>query len=226
MTDPNAQPQHRYRIRFGKSGMLRYTSHLDVARVWERVFRRAGLPVVYSQGFNPRPKIHLAAALPLGYASIAEVLDVWLDQTLDDLSKVIGTLAQASPPGLEIYDIRAVDGRAPALQTVTEAATYEVEVGESLDPDSLRERIKSLLAQDSIWRERRDKRYDLRPLIYKLTVLPDDPRKIEMKLALAPQAGTGRADEVIEALGLDSSAAWIVRTAIHFAGEGGPNLVD
>ena len=58
-------PRQRIRVTFGKGQQLKYISHLDLARTWERVFRRARLPVAYSQGFNPRPRFQLAAALPV-----------------------------------------------------------------------------------------------------------------------------------------------------------------
>ncbi len=70
----------RLRVTFSKGGPLVYTSHLDLARAWERALRRAGVGLVYSGGFNPRPKLQLAAALPLGHTAEAEWLDVWLEK--------------------------------------------------------------------------------------------------------------------------------------------------
>jgi uncharacterized protein (DUF2344 family) len=69
----------RLRIVFSKTGALRYTGHLDLQKIWERTARRAGLPLAYSQGFHPQPKIQLAAALPLGFSGRAELVDIWLD---------------------------------------------------------------------------------------------------------------------------------------------------
>ena len=66
---------------------MRFTGHLDLHRAWERTFRRAGLPLAYSQGFNPHPRLNLASALPLGFTSEGEVIDVWLEQDLADLSE-------------------------------------------------------------------------------------------------------------------------------------------
>ena len=70
----------RIRVTFSKTYHMRYTSHLDVHRTWERTLRRARLPLAYSQGFNPRPKINLAAALPLGFTSDCEIVEFWLDE--------------------------------------------------------------------------------------------------------------------------------------------------
>ena len=76
------QRNQRLRARFAKRESLKYISHLDLARTWERVFRRAGLPVVYSQGFNPRPRFQIAAALPVGVTGQSELLDIWLSEPL------------------------------------------------------------------------------------------------------------------------------------------------
>ena len=76
----------RLRIAFSKTGALRYTGHLDLHKLWERTARRAGLPLAYSQGFHPLPKIQLAAALPLGFSARAELVDIWLDAESADSS--------------------------------------------------------------------------------------------------------------------------------------------
>ncbi len=70
----------RLRITFSKSGSLRYTGHLDLHSIWERTVRRAGLPLSYTHGFHPGPKIQLASALPLGFIGCAEIVDLWLDE--------------------------------------------------------------------------------------------------------------------------------------------------
>jgi radical SAM-linked protein len=215
---PSSAPSARcrYRIRFGKDGPLRYTSHLDLARTWERLLRRAGLPLAYSQGFNPQPKIQLAAALPLGYASSAEVLDMWLEGDVPDSGVVLARLREVAPEGLSIESVEEVDLQGPALQTLTIKAVYRIVVGDAVDRGSLERRVEALLAQDKIWRERREKRYDLRPLIDALDVVQGDPLALHAVLALSQEGGTGRPDEVVAALGLDATALRITRTAILF----------
>jgi len=79
MTQMNRQ---RLRITFAKGETLKYISHLDLARAWERALRRAGVPLAYSQGFNPRPKMAFAAALPVGYTATAEMVDILLEKPL------------------------------------------------------------------------------------------------------------------------------------------------
>lgn len=87
----------RVRIRFSKTGKIRWTSHRDIARVSERVIRRAGLPVAYSQGFSPHPKLHFGLALSTGHESLAEFVDI----DLDDASRTSPRRkrSRTSPPG-------------------------------------------------------------------------------------------------------------------------------
>ena len=102
----------RIRITFSKQGALRYTGHLDLHKLWERAARRAELPLAYSQGFHPQPKMNLAAALPLGFSSRCEVLDMRLEHEipLDDLSQ---RLNDTLPSGIQVAEIEQVDERAP-----------------------------------------------------------------------------------------------------------------
>ena len=76
----NAPLNPRLRVRFAKHGKVRFTSHRDVARVWERALRRVALPVAYSEGFSPRPRLSFGLALPTGCASVGEYLDIELDR--------------------------------------------------------------------------------------------------------------------------------------------------
>src|SRR5512136_2023173 len=71
----------RLRIVFSKTGSLRYTGHLDLQTVWERTVRRAGLPLAYTHGFHPGPKIQIASALPLGFIGRCEIVDIWLQES-------------------------------------------------------------------------------------------------------------------------------------------------
>src|SRR6266545_641178 len=142
----------RIRITFIKQGALRYTGHLDLHRLWERAARRAELPLAYSQGFHPQPKMNMAAALPLGFSSRCEVMDMKLehDIPLDDLpTRLNATL----PSGLQVVDIEQVDERAPALQTQVVSAEYEVTLTEAVGRSELKRRIDSVIKAASIRRE-------------------------------------------------------------------------
>jgi radical SAM-linked protein len=115
----------RCRITFAKTEAMRFTSHLDLHRTWERAFRRAGLPLAYSQGYNPRPRLQLASALPLGFTSLGEVLDAWFEEPLS-IEQIERALDPALPPGLEIGEVREVEMRAPSLQTQLRAAEFVI----------------------------------------------------------------------------------------------------
>jgi radical SAM-linked protein len=199
---------HRVRIQFGKTGPMRFTGHLDLAQAWERLLRRARMPVVYSKGFNPQPRLNLAAALPLGITSECELIDIWLETHVPAVD-LLQRLTAAGPPGLTIHSVEEVAIKAPSLQSQLEAAEYDI----VLEPlPELEDRVGALLAAVTLPRERRGKSYDLRPLV--LSIWPE-AQGIGMQLAARP-GNTGRADEVLLALGLDALAARIHRTRLIF----------
>jgi radical SAM-linked protein len=202
----------RIRITFTKQGALRYTGHLDLHKLWERAARRAELPLAYSQGFHPQPKMNMAAALPLGFSSRCEMLDMKLehDIPLEDLATRLNTTL---PSGLQVLDIEQVDERAPALQTQVASAEYEVTLTEPVDGSELKRRIDSVMESASLPRERRGKPYDLRPLLEELNLLGND--KIFMRLT-AREGATGRPEEVLDVLGIAFEGTRIERTRLIF----------
>jgi len=209
----------RLRITFSKSGALRYTGHLDLHSIWERTTRRAGLPLAYTLGFHPGPKIQLASALPLGFIGRAEIVDMWINEPGDALDRPYKDLLQpAAPPGLVISSVEVVDEHGPALQTQVASAEYEVTLLEAVDGSGLAAKIASLLEAGSIPRERRGKTYDLRPLIESLSITPlpeGEGEGVRMLMTLSARAGaTGRPEEVLDALGIPFETTRIERTRI------------
>jgi radical SAM-linked protein len=202
----------RIRITFTKQGPLRYTGHLDLHKLWERAARRAELPLAYSQGFHPQPKMNMAAALPLGFSSRCEVMDLKLehDISLDDLPT---RLNETLPSGLQVVDVQQVDERAPALQTQVMSAEYEVTLMEAIETTELNRRIDSVIESKAIPRERRGKMYDLRPLIEELRLLSDS--KVFMRLR-SREGATGRPEEVLDVLGIAFEGTRIERTRLIF----------
>ena len=97
----------RLRSTFSKTEAMRFTGHLDLHRTLERTMRRANLPLTYSEGFNPRPKITLASALPLGFTSEAEVVDFWLKEDLP-IKEISMALVKAAPPGIVFHQFEEV----------------------------------------------------------------------------------------------------------------------
>ncbi|MDP3185402.1 MAG: DUF2344 domain-containing protein, partial [Anaerolineales bacterium] len=215
-------------------------------RIWERTARRAGLPLVYSQGFHPQPKIQIAAALPLGFSSRAELVDIWLDAECEDSSlcpevrplqgasrrlrtpDIQTALQNAAPPGLTVLAIENVDEHGPALQTQVTAAEYEVTLHEAVDEADLTHNLSAVLEAESLPRERRGKAYDLRPLIELLHLLPCPPTPLPprsttplllMRLT-AREAATGRPEEVLDAIGIPPETARIERSRLILKSEG------
>jgi radical SAM-linked protein len=214
----------RVRITFTKQGALRYTGHLDLHKILERNIRRAKLPLAYSQGFHPQPKLNLAAALPLGFSSRAEVMDIWLNEEMPD---VAARLQAHAPPGLTFLKADQVDEKEPSLQTQVIAAEYQIELTkaaqsgeadsghrpERVEGSNLTEKIASVLEIESIPRVRRKKEYDLRPLIEELSLV--DENRIFMRLT-AREGATGRPEEVLDVLGIPLEDTRIERTKLIF----------
>ena len=117
----------RVRLRFTKLGKIRWTSHRDVARMWERALRRASLPVARTAGFNPRPKVSFGLALPTGHESVAEFLDVELETATLDVTSLPARLSPALPAGIDVTGAAVVDARTGSLQEEVSFCTWELE---------------------------------------------------------------------------------------------------
>jgi radical SAM-linked protein len=204
----------RVRITFTKTGPLRYVGHLDLQTIWERAARRAGLPLAYSNGFHPQAKISFASALPLGFSSRAEVMDMRLQADLE-LSELPSRLQKALPAGISVLDATSMDDAEPALQVQIRSAEYEVSLVEGSEALELQAAIERVLAASNLPRERRGKAYDLRPLIEQLSMVPGSRTVIFMQLA-AREGATGRPEEVLAELGIPSNSTRIERTRLIF----------
>jgi radical SAM-linked protein len=225
----------RLRVTFSKAGPLRYSGHLDLHKTWERTTLRAGLPLAYSQGFHPGPKIQLACALPLGFLGRAELVDLWLEPESEVWRlRIPEVLQAAAPPGLTILAVEEVDAHLPALQTQMASAEYEVTLLDPADAADLTRRLSAVMEAASLPRQRRGKGYDLRPLIESLTVSPPLPAplgdappgfargasrgegqgvRVFMRLS-AREGATGRPEEVLDALGIPFEATRVERTRL------------
>ena len=196
----------RLRIVFGKDAELKYISHLDLLRVWERALRRARVPLAHSQGFNPRPKLFFAAALSVGCTGRAEMLDLVLEHPVD-LREFACSLRGQMPDGLQLHSVGEVDLALPPLPSEVIAAEYEVRVQGGEATDALQARLDALLAAASIPRSRQRpdgvRVYDLRPLVQCLTLVGRQADAAIIRMCLQADAhGTGRPDEVMAALGM------------------------
>jgi radical SAM-linked protein len=213
----------RLRMTFSKSGPARYIGHLDLARALERALNRANLPVAYTHGFNRRPRLQMASALPLGYTSEYELADLLLVQRVEPEQARPQLMAKMAP-GIDVFRMTEVPIHVPSLQASTKEATYVATLLDPVDWAALDEQIRVLLAQEVLLREQEHKgkmkTYDLRPLILHLCLVDtaDSWPQIHMRLLLQPSL-TGRPDELLQALGLDPLAARIHRTHIALQGE-------
>ncbi len=117
----------KIRITYTKMGWLKYTSNLDVQKLWERAIRRARLPLAYSQGYHPKPKMNLAAPLPLGFTSSAELIDIWFTEeiTADEIKE---RLTGMFPAGIEIQKVEQVELSGASLQSIVAAGDYTIEL--------------------------------------------------------------------------------------------------
>lgn len=204
----------RLRMKFSKVGPTRYISHLDLARALERALNRARVPVSYTQGYNPRPRMQFASALPLGFTSEAELADVWLEEEIDP-AQAREQIMSRMAPGLVVHEVWEVSLDAPAMQASTQETAYVAMVDDFIDRPELRRRVDELLAAESVMRERRGKEYDLRPLILELRLEEDEDGALLLRMRLLLQPGkTGRPDEVLDALGLDPLSVRVHRTNI------------
>ncbi len=222
MTDPN-QPSTNYRLRlnFAKKSPIKYISHLNLALVWERVLRRARIPLAYSQGFNPRPKMQIASSLPLGTTGAAEILDIIVTQALDP-AEALERIKATLPMGVALHSVKEIPLKSPALQHLLRQAEYRVIVETDLPAKELTGRIQALLAADKIIQTRRRKKqeekFDLRPWLHKLRLesIVDDEAYLYMRLT-AGQFGNLRPEAVLKALDLADNWAEIERTGLIFA---------
>ncbi len=237
MTQPE-KTLYRVRLYYARGEALRYVSHLDTQLVWERTLRRAGIPLAYSQGFNPRPRLHLASALPLGFLSRCEITDLWLELPPGSPAPDPGALAalaqRAAPPGLEITRCELVDLRQPALQTRVQAAEYLAAPLDPVDLENLSHQVEQILSAATLPRERQrspgkpGKPYDLRPLIEALEVRPAAAMErssagTEARLAV-PAASSG-AEARLAVPGAPGKPALYMRLAAREGATGRPEEV-
>ena len=192
----------RIRIIFKKTEEMRFTSHLDLHKTWERTLRRAGLPLAYTQGFSPHPKINIASALPLGFTGENEIVDFWLEKPIP-IDGIHSFLLKSLPPGLALKNIQEIDPQKPSLQSELLASEYSITLLENIN--ALTHRIEELLRNPKIIRNWRGKDYDLRPLIQLLQVAPSDEygRQCILLRLQATEGATGRPEEVISAMGIN-----------------------
>ena len=163
----------RLRVRYAKRGRLRFTSHRDFSRAFERAVVRARLPVAYSSGFNPHPRISYAGASPTGAASEAEYLEIGLSQESDP-AEIRSALDVALPPGLDVLEVVVAAGG--SLADLLEGSVWRTRVP-GLSAARAAEAVAGFLATDEVLVERMTKKglrtFDCRAAVVSLAVTPE-----------------------------------------------------
>jgi radical SAM-linked protein len=193
----------KLRVRFQKLGKVRFTSHRDVARMWERASRRIRLPLAWTGGFSPRPKISFGLALPTGHDSLAEYLDLELVEDADiDVDGLPAAFSAALPAGIDATAVSVLGDRAVSLQEAVVACTWRLRV--PLDMTTAEAIITRALAAPALLLERERKGElsvdDVRPAILELAVDGTDGDHVELAALLATQPRGLRPLELLRAL--------------------------
>ncbi len=210
----NLLMKHRVRIRFGKTGDLRWISHRDLARAFERLFRRSGLELGMSEGFHPKAKLSFPSALALGIGGQDELLDIELAEELPE-DEVAQRLRSSAVPGLEIHTVKRLDEKTRKARV--ERLTYEVPVP-PLRRAKARQAITHLLGQTSHLVERagRNDPIDVRAGLELLEMTETALRfclSVGSKVSVRPR-------EVLIALGLsdlEDEGFYLTRTAVEIS---------
>jgi radical SAM-linked protein len=203
------------RLRFSKSGKIRFIGHRDVARIFERALRAANLPVAYSEGFSPRPKVAFGLALSVGYESDNEYLDVVMSEPVD-LVDAADRLVAKLPAGIGLIEIGEIEPRGTSLMEAVTSCEWEIIVA---DPDvaALQASVDALLAADRVMitRERKGKPVEdnIRPDLFSLKVLMNTDNATNRMIAeLGTEGRSLRPAEMLRALNEELTVTRVRRT--------------
>jgi len=208
----------RLRLKFGRGEELKFLSHLDLMRLWERALRRAGLPLAYSEGFTPHPQIALAAPLLVGVTSDAELMDVSLSRWISPQS-FIAKIEPQLPPGITLLEVQPVGQNVPSLQSQVRFVEYRVELETEKEGREVESALQSFLSMKELpWHHHRDtgdRYYDLRALVDNLWLMEcqDSICILGMRLR-CDEKGAGRPEQVTKALGFAKRPRSIHRTSL------------
>ena len=208
----------RLRIRFCRGEEIKFISHLDIIRLWQRVLNRAGITLAYSEGFNPHPRMSLAAPLALGVTSEAELMDVVLADWVSPHS-FTAAIGRQLPPGIEIQQVYNIPLTMPSLQSQVRYAEYRVELETARGQGDAESAMASLLSLKQLpWQHQRDtgpRHYDLRALIDDLWLVDGGNGYCTIGMRLrCDSSGSGRPEQVAAALGFEDYPKSIHRTRL------------
>lgn len=209
---------HRLRVRFKRGGEVKFISHLDLIRLWQRAFQRAKIPIAYSEGFSPHPRISLAAPLPIRVTSDAELMDIHLTKWVSP-HFLTSALSQQLPSGIEILQAYSIAPNQPSLQSQVRFTEYQVTMKMEMGKAEVEAAITDLLSTEHLpWQHQRDtgpRHYDLRGLISDLWLMDYQPPYATIGMRLrCDSGGSGRPEQVSLALGFTSPPQSIHRTKL------------
>ncbi|HHT48848.1 MAG TPA: DUF2344 domain-containing protein [Firmicutes bacterium] len=216
----------KYRIRYSKTGVARFTSHLDVLRALSRTLRRAGLPVALSSGFNPKPQMAFGPPLPLGVESEAEYFDLVLTTSLPE-EEVAQALKQNLPPGLTVLNVHKIAPKTPSLMSQITSIYYRflLKRKRPLTDGQVEEWFMALWSRPQLIVTKKtkagEKEVDIRSLWqgYELTVQTDGLIIFRVKVAFGPE-GTIRPDDFGSLLATTFQIEQARRTAVVLEAKG------
>ncbi len=191
-------------VRYRKLGKVRFTSHRDAARLWERSLRKAGVPLAFSAGFTPRPKISFGLALPTGAESLGEYLDLELAEGYDpDLEELATALDAALPAGFGVVAVRPHEPEIRSLQEAVTACRWEITLVD-VSAGELRAAVDRALVAGSlpVSRERKGQRCsdDVRPAIETLDAVVTDEGAVRLDAVVSTDGRGLRPTELAEAV--------------------------
>ncbi|MGH2519866.1 MAG: TIGR03936 family radical SAM-associated protein [Chloroflexota bacterium] len=206
----------RFRLMFSKGEPVRYISHLDLMRTWERSLRRAGVRLAHTEGYNPRPRLIFAAPLQVGVTSDAEIVDVIVEgePTAEEFR---GLIEPSVAPGIRVLDVCEVEPHAPPLMANVASADYVLTLANAVDLARLRAFLGSVSAPYQRSRKGGIKTADMRPAV--LDLWQEGERQLGMRLRLDVEGLGVRPEEVLKALDPGWEALRIHRTKLHLKQE-------
>ncbi|MGD0794463.1 MAG: TIGR03936 family radical SAM-associated protein [Dehalococcoidales bacterium] len=212
----------RLRVRFSRGEEIKYISHLDLLRLWQRALVRAEIALAYSEGFSPHPRMSLAAPLALGVTGEAELMDIFLAKWASPHT-FTAAMSRQLPPGIKIEQVFNIAPTLPSLQSQIRSAEYKVGIATDKTQAEIESAINTLLDKENIpWQHQRDtgtRHYDLRALIEDIWLAEwrQGFCSINMRLR-CDSSGSGRPEQVAAALGFEQYPEAIHRVKLILQG--------
>jgi len=222
------------RIKYGKTEAGRFLAHLDLMRAWQKVFKRAGVPLAYSQGFNPHPLISFGSALAVGVTGSGEYLDVELKEEIEaeiNLLEIEKAIRETLPQALSFAKIVRMEDKTPSLMSIINRAKYTAEAQRGEIPaEAFPEALEEILASSEIkiirFSKGKHKEKDIRTGIFSINI--EETANGYLKIGMLVETGSQgnvRPEEVLEVLGragiLKPDGAKIHREGLYVADNSG-----